>query len=153
MKIFTIGIAAAVLLGAPACKQKEATHDHPQEHADQADHHEHETAIQAQTVRLDNGARWKANPETTAGIESMQLQRANFSGDDAAVSALAAGLQQSFQEIFDKCTMTGASHEQLHNYLMPLNVHLKELAECTTGCNAHVDHIEEYLHTYANYFE
>lgn len=138
------------LMLSTACKQ-EKQHEHADEHATES--HEHHEAISAQEVQLNNGQKWTANPETTDGIKRMQSLAEGFSGQDADASHLAEDMLVAYQEIFDKCTMKGEAHAQLHNYLIPLGAHLNEIKACTTGCGAHIEHVQAYLTTYFTYFQ
>ena len=76
--------------------------------------HQHEE--EATKVLLDNGKKWKANPETITGIANMQSLVQNGISGKTPLTALHEPLQLEFKTIFDKCTMTGESHNQLHNF-------------------------------------
>jgi len=56
-----------------------------------------------------------------------------------------------FTGIFQKCTMKGESHNQLHNFLLPLKEMLEKLEEHSEKQD--LEEIKSYLHTYKNYFE
>jgi len=73
------------------------------------------------TVTLDNGKLWQANPETTTGINNMKSRMQAFTDKEnaEAYSTLKEGLEADFTELFQKCTMKGEAHNQLHNYLFP----------------------------------
>ncbi|GAB1446914.1 MAG: hypothetical protein KF860_14635 [Cyclobacteriaceae bacterium] len=103
-------------------------------------------------VQLDNGNKWMANIETTQGIQNM-AQMVDVALADPASSAapLKENLLLEFTDILNKCTMTGESHEQLHNYLLPLKDQIENLDE--TDKNAALGEIKSYLSTYKNYFE
>ena len=62
-------------------------------------------------------------------------------------------LLSEFNLIFEKCTMTGDAHEQLHEYLIPINNQLVGLKNCESGCTEEVEYLNGYLGTYFNYFE
>jgi len=112
-----------------------------------AGHHEGE----AVAVKLDNGNKWVANPETTEGIVNMQsLVDAYLGGGDTDVQALRTSLETEFSTIFEKCTMKGEAHEQLHNYLLPIKAMLKNLDE--NAGTAEIESIRAYLGTYKNSF-
>lgn len=147
----TILLAAMVLT--TSCKQDKG-HANDADHATEAIEHDHahQTEISPQQILLNNGEKWQANAETTDGIKRLQSLAEGYSGQDVDASHLAEDMLVAYQEIFDKCTMKGEAHEQLHNYLLPLGEHLNELKACSTGCGDHVKHIQEYLHTYFNYF-
>lgn len=106
-------------------------------------------------VQTNNGQRWKANPETTAGIASMQAILAKYegkTGDAAARTALQEELELAFQDIFKKCTMTGEAHEQLHNYLLPMKNMFEKIGSATESERA-LEQLKKHLAEYQNYFE
>lgn len=119
-----------------------------QDHGEDA--HAEEGGSSATTVTLDNGQRWKANPETTSGIANLValVDKQLLNPGDA--KAVKASLEEEFGLIFERCTMTGEAHNQLHNYLIPIHQRLsgfdaadaKQLAE-----------MKSYLATYGTYFE
>lgn len=153
MKNPWLSLAALVCLLSASCGQENKEPAHTEDHATWHANHDHGAEISTAKVQLNNGQKWQANPETTDGIKRMQALCEGFSGQDADVADLANDLQTAYQEIFDKCTLTGVAHDQLHNYLLPLGTHLKELAACTSGCAELVGHIKEYLGTYTSYFQ
>lgn len=110
---------------------------------------------QSSPVQLNQGQRWKANPETTAGIAAMQAILTKYegrTGDSAGRTALREELESAFQDIFKKCTMTGEAHDQLHNYLIPIQALLKKVNSETESQNA-IGELTKYLATYQDYFE
>ncbi len=110
--------------------------------------HEHEGGPAG--VQLDNGQPWAANIETTDGVNAMLalLKAYDPASGDGAV--LKTGLLAEFNDIFAKCTMTGAAHEQLHNYLAPVHGMLDRLGAKPTA--AELSELSTYLGTYGAYF-
>lgn len=111
---------------------------------------EHEEGSAIPAVTLHNGELWVANPETTSGIANMMAlvdKQIAAPGDAAAVKA---GLEEEFALIFERCTMTGEAHEQLHNYLIPIHQRLSgfDAADATQ-----LQQMKNYLATYGNYFQ
>ena len=157
MKQFKL-LLPVVLLVFVACNnqesKKEENHDDHQksemnnEQIDNKENHE-ETAGK---VRLDNGKKWKANPETITGINNMSTLVQNGITGKVEVAKLYDSLQAEFKAIFDKCTMTGESHNQLHNYLLPLKGQLDKLKAGSSDINT-LEEMQEYLVTFKNYFE
>ena len=80
----------------------------------------------AAKVSLNKGQLWKANPETTAGINTLQKITLESSQEESA-SILKEKLNSEFALIFKKCTMKGEAHNQLHNYLIPLKLKIDSL--------------------------
>lgn len=103
-------------------------------------------------VQLDNGKKWVANPETKEGINRMQsIVRTGITAN-AEPASLIEPLKKEFQTIFEKCTMKGEAHEQLHNYLVPVKDYLKHLEHKSMASRVLSD-LEKYLMTFGNYFE
>jgi len=112
----------------------------------------HQYEEEQNTVELDGGKKWKANPETITGINNMLGLVQDGIAGKAALSALYKPLQLEFKTIFDKCTMTGQSHNQLHNYLLPLKEHLEKFKEGNVSTES-LKEMQQYLLTFKNYFE
>ena len=107
-------------------------------------------------VTLNNGEKWNANPETNTGIANMKTLVNNFGGNESidAYHDLKAGLEKEFNTIIEKCTMKGEAHEQLHNYLLPMQPMFDSLGSnkiqtCKTGFAQIKNHLAEY----SNYFQ
>lgn len=124
-----------------------AGEDHDHANADH-DHAEAEASIPE--VALDNGKRWIANAETTEGIAKMSALITNYDPATGDAKALKVGLEEEFALIFERCTMTGESHNQLHNYLLLIH---KEMADIDLSTKEDRDELQAYLGTYGKYFE
>lgn len=115
-------------------------------------HHGEATAVQ-----LDNGKRWKANPETTSGIAAMQAIMAKYEGgasDENARKALRGELEAAFHDIFKQCTMKGEAHDQLHNYLLPMKGLFEKIESHTPGESEQAfGQLKKHLAEYRVYFE
>ena len=106
--------------------------------------------IQVSGVLLDDGKKWIANPETTMGIRAMLKAIQNHEVAQQ-VEKLKTTLENEFQMIFQKCTMTGPPHDQLHNYLLPLKEKISALNEKSDP--GKILEINNYLLGYDTYFE
>jgi len=101
-------------------------------------------------VRLDSsGNRWIANPETTTGIASMSAMLQAFDPASGNADTLKAALEQEFGLIFERCTMEGEAHNQLHNFLIPIHHALREF----NGEPAQRQALGDHLASYTTYFE
>ena len=107
-------------------------------------------------VVLDNGNLWEANEDTTLGIEKMKNRLSSFtnSEDVSAYQSLKVGLEADFTELFQKCTMKGEAHNQLHNYLLPMidlfdGIGSSDLATCKKN----FQDLNNHLMTYTSYFK
>jgi hypothetical protein len=101
-------------------------------------------------VSLNDGQLWEANPETTAGIKALQ-QIISDSKSDESAAVLKEKLNAEFALIFKNCTMTGAAHDQLHNYLLPLKWKINTIEENNKA--ALKKEIADYLQEYPLYFK
>ena len=137
---------------ATACGSSDATHeghDHDTTKVESTEHDEH-VGAEGGAVQLDNGQPWAANVETTDGVKSMLALVEGYNPASGEGTMLKEELEAEFKEIFAKCTMTGESHEQLHNYLIPIHKMLDKLSpEPTPG---ELSEMRDYLGTYGKYF-
>ncbi len=146
----------AILLVTTSCKDKvENKKTSPKVEENKAikttEEHHHETGA----VQLNDGKKWKANLETTEGIKKMQKLMAAFSEKESpeAYISLKENLETEFTMIFEKCTMKGESHNQLHNYLKPMlglfdglsSTDLNTCKESFQTMNKHLSHYSEYF--------
>ena len=142
-----VSLLGLLLLSLAACKQNtkepEKTEVVTTEAAAEAVH-------ESKAVMLDNGKLWVANPETTEGIKNMQKIIAERK-QEATGAVLKEALENEFQMIFEKCTMKGEAHNQLHNYLVPLKMKLNQLDG--TNDEQVISEIDAYLKEYSNYFQ
>lgn len=113
----------------------------------------HDDADEAGTsipaVTLKNGQRWEANPETTTGIANMVALIDTHTATPGDAKAVKAALEEEFGLIFERCTMTGEAHNQLHNYLIPIH---QRFSGFEAGDANALAEMRSYLQTYADYF-
>lgn len=131
-----------------ACGTSDATHE---AHGPGTPEMGNEHGGHAGAVELNNGQPWDANTETTHGVNAML---AFVNGYDPATgdgAVLKKELTAEFNDIFAKCTMTGESHKQLHNYLTPVHGMLDKLGTKPTA--ADLSELSTYLGTYGQYFK
>ncbi len=140
--IITIIISASLLLTYGCSTEK-----HNDEHGQGEVAHTTDAAL---SVQLDNGNKWMANVETTQGIQKM-TQLVNTALGNTTSPSLKENLLTEFADVLNKCTMKGESHEQLHNYLLPLRENIEKLPEAPS--KEELETIKLYLATYQNYFE
>ncbi|MCB0769582.1 MAG: hypothetical protein KDC00_04160 [Flavobacteriales bacterium] len=101
-------------------------------------------------MTLDDGQRWKANPETTIGMANMVALIEEQMATPGDPMAMKAALEEEFGLIFERCTMTGEAHNQLHNYLIPIH---QRLSGFDASDAAQLAEMKDYLGTYGDYFE
>lgn len=116
--------------------------------------HETDTAKHSTQVELNNGEKWDANPETIEGIENMQEIIANFEeSNEKEYAELKSQLEREFRLIFERCTMTGESHNQLHAYLTPISKLLKDMdASKASETDELLQRLKAHLNSFSDYF-
>jgi hypothetical protein len=111
---------------------------------------------QAAAVSFNDGSKWTANPETTAGIDRMRRMVSEFTtaDDPSTYPKLVTALEQEYAAVIRNCTMTGEAHNQLHNFLAPLNQLIEPLksGDPQVAKEALIK-LENHLKTYSAYFE
>lgn len=152
MKTTPIIAIALSALFVTACGTSDATHeghDHNASTVESTEHDDH-AGEEGGAVQLDNGKTWEANIETTDGVHAMLALVEDYDPASGEGAMLKEELEAEFKQIFAKCTMTGESHEQLHNYLIPIHKTLDKLSPEPTA--AELSQLSGYLKTYENYF-
>ena len=107
-------------------------------------------------MALNNGAKWEANLETTSGVANM----AKLIGETKTISVedyrnLGDSLNNVKNTLVKECTMTGASHDNLHIFLHPLIQKielLQKTGSAETGAQIK-ESITGHLNAYYIYFE
>ncbi len=84
----------------------------------ESDHHGHADA--GSKLSLDNGAKWKVNPEMMVPVRQMQSDIDKFAGKELSeYKTLAKDLTKANEQVIATCTMEGPAHEELHKWLLP----------------------------------
>jgi hypothetical protein len=106
-------------------------------------------------IVLNGDSKWNANKETTEGVEKMILLiKKDNSQTMEDYKNLANQLNEQKNYIVKECTMTGASHDNLHVFLLPLITKIKELENTNSVEEGAVKKVAilEHLEEYHNYF-
>ena len=109
-----------------------------------------------EVLKLNDGKLWAANKETTDGVDNMIALMNSFSEKEnvASYAQLTENLTSEFTTIFQKCTMKGEAHNQLHNFLIPIKDIFPELSSTNVGtCKDAFTRLNTHLKVYKNYFE
>jgi len=107
-------------------------------------------------IQLNNSAKWQADAKTNEGVQKIQntieTQITNTLDD---YHQLANKLNDDKNYVVKNCTMKGASHDNLHVWLLPLMDKIKALSEAKTVEEASKlkYSIEENVNAYSDYFE
>lgn len=109
-----------------------------------------------QNIKLNNGAKWEANTETTDGVNKMQealKTQTTITIDD--YHQLASLLNENKNYVIKKCSMKGAPHDNLHVWLLPLIEKIDALSAVKTLENASKikKSIEDNVNAYTTYFQ
>ncbi len=132
-------------------KQKEENHEHSQ--SEKTEEHQHK---EENNLSLNSGELWIANMETTQGIDNMIALMSSFSDKESveAYAKLKTNLDKEFGTILKKCTMKGESHDQLHNFLVPMQEMFEGLASSDLKiCKDSYDTLNDHLKEYPKYFK
>ena len=148
--IYLFPISLVFLVACNNSTQKEEKHETTEMNKEAESNHQHEKS--QPKVQLDNGKKWKANPETITGINNMLGLVQDGIDGKKELATLHEPLQLEFKTIFEKCTMKGESHDQLHNFLLPLKDELAKFKEVIINAE-YLKEMKEYLLTFKNYFE
>ncbi len=128
------------------------THEHiaVEDHDDHADH-----ADTSVGLVLDNGNKWKTNPEMLPFIQEQERLLENYANDKDDYRVLASDLNSANEKLIKSCTMTGKSHDVLHVWLTDHMRNIDLLAKATTKEEADkvTDALEHSIETYHQYFE
>ena len=105
---------------------------------------------------LINGMKWEANLETTSGVATMSKlikETKTFSIED--YRNMGNTLNEVKNKIVKECTMTGASHDNLHVFLNPLiqKIELLQKMDNTDAATKIKQSINGHLKSYYTYFD
>ncbi len=107
-------------------------------------------------MSLNNGIKWEANLETTLGVDAMgKLISETETRSLEDYRNLGNALNNIKNDIVQECTMTGASHDNLHVFLHPLIQKIEQLQKTpTTDVGATIkESIKGHLKSYYTYFD
>ncbi len=160
--ILTTAVITALLIGCNETKHKheatetvdgsEEVHQHKSE---EMTSDTHSTNAWVADIKLDNGAKWQANSETTEGVDKMlSLVKSSDPKSVADFHNLASKLNDVKNFVIAECTMKGPSHDNLHVFLLPLIEKIEALGDVSTTNEGKdiTQSIQENLVAYYNYF-
>lgn len=107
-------------------------------------------------LKLVNGEKWKANAETSAGMQQIETMLNNFKElKRRDYKNLGASLSKETSAIIKSCNMTGEAHDQLHLVLVPILDEIIKLKEDLTIAdkNTAFQNIETMVEAYNQYFK
>lgn len=150
LKRTTLLVVLASLFLGSCDMNRNATKDHNIDNANQAeleDKVKEEVAIQ-----LNEGQKWRVNAEMLPHIQNCEAAYLNFTGND--YSKLAEEMMSHTNQLIQNCTMTGASHDELHKWLHPHIEYVKLLGnEDKDEAEEAFEDLEASFALYHTYFE
>ena len=107
------------------------------------------------TLHLNDGEKWQSDEATNLSLAKMiEIANQTVEGSDLeAYNKIGADLSKEMKALFGVCTMQGASHDQLHVFILPLVAKYRKLANAESETKAIelqkniIDHLNKY-HTY-----
>jgi rhamnogalacturonyl hydrolase YesR len=107
-------------------------------------------------LSLNDGAKWKVNEDMLPHIiGGEELLNSYISTNDTNYVALAEQLKSQNKNLISSCTMTGKSHDALHNWLHPhiQLVNALNEAESIEDAQGIIEELKTSYTTFAIYFE
>ncbi len=164
MKQLILIISLLAFIGCKDKKHSETeTHNENHETHTEATHKQHQDKdatshdnLWMKDMQLNNGEKWVANNETNEGVERMQaILKAQQTVTMEDYHKLADQLGEAKNYVVKECTMKGASHDNLHVWLVPLIEKIEALSETKMLEDAaKIKHsIIENINSYNNYFK
>jgi len=109
-----------------------------------------------ETIKLNNGEKWKVVNEMISYVHLMDKSVAEFQTlEDKNYAVLAKNLQTNVDSLISNCTMTGEGHIELHKWLIPYIQLLDDLSNAPNNSEAEEtnESIQTSLDTFKMYFE
>jgi hypothetical protein len=108
-------------------------------------------------LQLNDGEKWEADEATNNAIKEM-LEIANKqveTGNISLYQEMGKNLSNEMQGLFKVCTMKGAAHDQLHNFILPLVKKFRDLEKVEDENKALLQQEKtlKYLNKYKVYFK
>lgn len=109
-----------------------------------------------QQLKLSEGKKWKANPETNEGVDKMGIILDQHAKEDLEdYKEMGQQLSEIQRYIISECTMEGEAHEELHKWMKPLLGKVKDLRESDSleKSKEILKNISRQLEIYHQHFE
>jgi superfamily I DNA/RNA helicase len=110
-------------------------------------------------LQLNNGQKWKVNPETKKDILEFKAMIKRYSEEHDPENIhfygnVAYSSFRAIKTIFKDCTMTGPGHDELHDFLYPIMRYRNKLeSEDPEEAEKAFQKIQEQLELFDTYFE
>lgn len=99
-------------------------------------------------LALNNGAKWKVDSSTSAGMSNIQSLVDNYEGEN--IKDLGKNIKTELKTIINNCSMKGEDHNQFHILLKAMKKESKLLKK---GKSTDPAKMERYLDVYSAHFE
>ena len=151
MKLFFISLGILLIA---ACNDQQSAPAADEHKAD--DQHEHN--LPAESLRLNNGVKWKADSSTNNNVKALQAIVEQFTSTEKTprtYKQLGATLQSGLDKMISECRMKGPDHDALHKWLEPLIGQVKKLNETEKPEESaqHFSAITQQIQLYFQFFE
>lgn len=107
-----------------------------------------ESDTNEETIRLNDGKKWKVNDEMLPHIQKSEEAFKNFKSDE--YNELSGVMMEHTNKLIQSCTMEGASHDELHKWLHPHIELIREMGQKSNGEEVYEDLAVSFenFHTY-----
>jgi len=108
------------------------------------------------TINLNNGQKWKVDPEMMVHIRNMETDVNNFTSTKLSdYKLLSDKLRKNIDLLTSNCTMKGVAHDELHKWLLPYIDLIKEFTEAKDSTEAakQFQNIKKSFKTFNQYFQ
>jgi hypothetical protein len=153
-KTLFIGLLGAIV-ATTSCNNQEPKSTEKQEQTT-ADVQAKEEEQSAMEIELNNGAKWKVNPEMMVHVRASEgLVDSYINAPQKDHEALAKELNTTVGLLTKSCTMQGKSHDELHKWLHPYMGLIKDLGNAKSDEEADqiVTTIQASFVIFNQYFE
>lgn len=119
-------------------------------------HEEHQHNDEMQNIELNNGEKWKVDPNMITHIRHMENDVFSFAKvEPKDYNALSEKLQSNIDLLTSNCTMKGKAHDELHKWLLPYIDLVKKISEAKDEAEAskQFDNIQTSFVTFNQYFQ
>jgi len=145
-------LLAAILISSLACGEHHAGGDgHQRGHGESPSGGGEEGLALQLALQLDGAERWQLDDHTRRMLAVMSERVIERNAETEAAEELGEALDEDIEELIRGCTMTGAAHARLHEYLQALMPAVERLA--TDGGEHDARRVAEILDVYPRYFE
>lgn len=108
-------------------------------------------------LELNQGEKWKVNEEMTPHIQKGKLILEEYMQDENAsdYKQLAKDIEEQNNQLIKSCTMKGAAHDALHQWLVPHLDLVKDLKKASNEEDAKkiIGQLEASYQNYEKYFQ